>query len=138
MNVRQPGSARVVSLVLMPIFLAGCTMQWKPTTLSPQNVVRYARPDSLRVTLTDGSRLIATQPAIVGDSLFYGARTSDPTEGRRNDRPAIPLSEIATLETIKVGGVGVTLGYVGFALVAVGFVAFAAFYVALSASPPFQ
>ena len=53
------------------IFYLSCTActSWRPDTLTPQAVVQ-GRPQSLRVTRKDSSRVVLTTPQLQGDTIL--------------------------------------------------------------------
>lgn len=61
---------RIIACVLLPSYLAAC-MQWEVQEATPQQVVAQERqPDSIHVTLRDGSWVVLEHPEISGDSLI--------------------------------------------------------------------
>ncbi len=59
---------RVLSSILLPVYLSSCT-SWQVQPVSPEQVVTEDQPSKIRVTLTDSSELEMEQPRIVGDTL---------------------------------------------------------------------
>ncbi len=59
---------RILSCILLPVYLSSCT-SWQVQSVSPEQVVEEDQPSQIRVTLTDSSELEMEQPRIVGDTL---------------------------------------------------------------------
>ena len=61
---------RFIVCVLLPVHLAACTM-WRSQEVTPQTLIASVQPDDkVRVTLSDGSWVILSEPMISGDSLL--------------------------------------------------------------------
>ena len=71
MSTKTPMVRRVVSgflLVLLPI-LPACH-SWRPTSASPQQLIREDRPSSVRFTLMNGDTVTVENPTVRNDSIF--------------------------------------------------------------------
>jgi len=96
---------------MLVVFLAGCTT-WRPTTLSPAQVIEDEQPSSVRVTQTDGTSLVLSNPSIASDSIVSVVeervcQTSVVAGGRFNcvdaqARMSIAVVEVASLELRRV------------------------------------
>lgn len=88
---------RVLSSVLLPVYLSSCT-SWQVQSVSPEQVVTEDQPSAIRVTLTDNSKLEMEQPRIVGDTLrgLVKGESSDSLVERD-----VLLVEIATVRIKK-------------------------------------
>ena len=111
---------RVLSSILLPVYLASCT-SWQVQTVSPEQVVTEDQPSKIRVTLTDSSELEMEQPRIVGDTLRGLVKGG--ADGERD----VLLADIATVRVKKTDtgnsvllGLGIAAGV--FAVAAVAFV----------------
>ena len=107
-------TSRILASIMLGLQAGACT-SWKTQPVSPDQVVAR-NPDQVRVTLASGSRIIVTQPTIVGDSLICAAAGSDSTQ-KRARRQAVALSDVRSVEVQRVnagktalliGGVGLT------------------------------
>jgi hypothetical protein len=101
---------------MLGVFLAGCTT-WRPTTVSPKQVIEEEQPSSVRVTQTDGTLLVLSNPSIVNDSIVTVVEErvcqTSVAGGRFNcveaqARMLIALDEVASLELRRVSP-GLTL-----------------------------
>jgi hypothetical protein len=101
--------AGVTGLVLAAWCSSACT-HWKVQSAFPEQVVSR-RPQRVRVTRDDGSRIVLRQPVIVGDTL-YGA----PRSGRvsaASPRPAVALTNVSDVAVRKVNVVSTAARTVG-------------------------
>ena len=117
---------RVLSSVLLPVYLSSCT-SWQVQPVSPEQVVTEDQPSAIRVTLTDSSKLELEQPRIVGDTLrgLVKGESSDSLVERD-----VLLVEIATVR-IKKTDPGRT-AFLGLAIAAI--IGLAAFGVAVGSA----
>jgi hypothetical protein len=93
--------AAVTGLVLAAWASSACT-HWKVQSAFPEQVVSR-RPQRVRVTRNDSSRIVLRRPEIVGDTL-YGA----PRDGRAaagSPRPAVPLIDVSEVAVRRVNAV---------------------------------
>ena len=104
--------------LLVSMMVGGCT-HWKTQPVFPAEYVIARHPPMVRVSRTDGRRVVLHRPAVVGDTM-YGVprnRKADPSTG-----PAVPLSEIDAIAVRRIdpwGTIGVTLGVAAVGAIAV-------------------
>ena len=114
---RFVGGRRVGALLLMTLYLPGCT-KWKVQELAPQEVVATRQPGRMRVTRTDGARVVLEKPALRGDTLVGTTwHQSKPVDVQ------IPLSDVQVVAIRGVDGgatVGLIAGTILALLVAIG------------------
>lgn len=115
---------RPVALLMLMVFLAGCTT-WRPTTLSPAQVIQEEGPSSIRVTRSDGTHVTVTRPVVHNDSiavLEQACQTSSVAGGRFGcrefTRTLVPLGDVAGVEVSTVSGwrTATVLGAIGSAV----------------------
>jgi hypothetical protein len=87
---------RLIVCVLLSIPLTACTM-WQAQEVTPQTLVPSMQPgERVRVTLSDGSWVILSEPTISGDSLLgtieEGEYQGQPLQG--GGWTGIPLDEV--------------------------------------------
>ena len=102
--------AGVTGLVLAAWSSGACT-HWKVLSAFPEQVVSARRPQKVRVTRNDSSRIVLRRPEIVGDTL-YGA----PREGRAgvgSPRPAVALADVSEVGARKMNVVGTAVLAIG-------------------------
>ncbi len=88
---------RVLSSILLPVYLSSCT-SWQVPPVSPEQAITEDQPSKIRVTLSDSSRFEMEQPRMVGDTL------RGLVEGEANDSLVerdVLLADIATLRVRK-------------------------------------
>ncbi len=111
-----------IALSVACTFSSACT-GWHSTSLQPQRFSAEKSPERARLTLSDGARLTAIHPVLVGDSLVW-ADESD--EAPRDSAPSAVLA--SSILQVEVHGVDagrtiillLVLGGVAFALKAIG------------------
>ena len=108
-------SARAV--LILYLLCTACTT-WRPDTLTPQAVVQ-GRPQSLRVTRKDSSKVVLTTPQLQGDTILG--------LGPKKAQVRVPLDSVLLTDT-RHGDGGMTV------LVVVGVLA-ALFAVATAVLP---
>ena len=64
---------RHIPLILLASYLAGCT-SWRAQGVTPQQVINQRHPMRLRVTQTDGMRLVLENPVLLRDSVVGWTR----------------------------------------------------------------
>jgi hypothetical protein len=109
--------AGVAGLVLAAWSSSACT-HWKVQSAFPEQAVSARRPQKVRVTRDDGSRIVLRKPEIVGDTLYGAPRHS--RRGAGSPRPAVALTDVSE---VAVRGVNVA----GTAVIALGTLTLAAF-----------
>ena len=94
-----------IALLVVCTFSSACTA-WRTTSLEPQRFSADTSPELVRLTLSNGTRLTARHPVIVGDSLVW-SHAGEP----RSDsvRTADRVSNIRQVEVRGVDG-GMTIG----------------------------
>ena len=119
-QMRSVTVRRVLSSILLPVYLSSCT-SWQVQPVSPEQVVTEDQPSKIRVTLTDSSELEMEQPRIVGDTLRGLVKGGADDSLVERD---VLLADIATVRVKKTDatksvllGVGILAG-VAVALVA--------------------
>ena len=60
---------RPLALLMLAVFLAGCTA-WRPTTIAPPQVVEEEEPSRVRVTRWSGERVTMSNPQVRADSII--------------------------------------------------------------------
>jgi hypothetical protein len=84
-HCNQAGPARRLGhLLLLSTSLAACS-SWQAQTVSPQQLLVTQHPGKIRVTRTDSSKVVLTDPEIVGDTLYGrdgAARSTKSSAGR--------------------------------------------------------
>jgi len=115
MPIRAYAAAAPAILLSMT---SGCT-HWKTQSVFPADYVIARQPPVVRVSRTDGRRVVLHRPLVVGDTM-YGLprnRKADPST-----RPAVPVSEIDAIAVRRIdpwATVGLTLGVAAVGAVAV-------------------
>ncbi len=74
MSTRSLLARRFIAALLM-VLLTACH-SWRPTTVSPQQLIPEERPSRVRVTLTDGETVTVKDPTMRNDSIV-GVRDAD-------------------------------------------------------------
>ena len=97
--------AGITGLVLAAWCLSACT-HWKVQSAYPEQVVSR-RPQRVRVTRNDSSRIVLRRPDIVGDTL-YGARR-DGRAAAESPRPAVALTDVSEVAVRRVNVVRTAL-----------------------------
>ena len=94
-----------IALLVACTFSSACAA-WHTTSLEPQRFSADTSPELVRLTLSNGTRLTARHPVIVGDSLVW-SHSGEP----RSDaaRTADRVSNIRQVEVRGVDG-GATVG----------------------------
>ena len=101
-----------VALLVACAFSTSCTA-WRIIPLQPQRFSADTSPERVRLTFSDSTKLIASHPVLVGDSLVWvdwgGANSRDST------RSAVLTSSIQRAEVhgADTGGTIVLLVFVG-------------------------
>jgi ferric-dicitrate binding protein FerR (iron transport regulator) len=90
-------------LLALSCLLNGCT-SWKTQEVAPATYIQSNRPERVRLTLQDSTRLTLQTPTAVGDSII-GTFPKDST------RHAVPVSEVRSFEARRPSA-GKTVGLV--------------------------
>jgi len=102
---------RPIAYLLLLCYLPACTSWHIERGISPERVIATQRPDTVRVTRLDSSRIVLVQPRIVpGDSV---------TAIHNGYRARLALSDITQLETKRWNAVATVGGAVGISVVTV-------------------
>ena len=96
---------QAIALLVACTFSSACAA-WHTTSLEPQRFSADTSPELVRLTLSNGTRLTARHPVIVGDSLVW-SHSGEP----RSDsaRTADRVSNIRQVEVHRVDA-GATIG----------------------------
>ncbi len=86
------GRYRPVMLALLVLHLSACT-SWQPTFLSPPQVIEEEEPDRVRITRSDGDRVIIRNPEVRADSIAGSMNEA----GSRTEM-SVPISDIQWFE----------------------------------------
>jgi len=114
--VTQLISTTRTSFLLATILSGTACQTWRIESLTPEAVLATHHPAQVRVTRTDGSRIVVNQPVLRVDSLSGAI----PRHGKKEDI-RIPLADIQQVATRRFSA-GKTLG-LGVGLVAGGLMA---------------
>lgn len=90
--------AGITGLVLAAWFSSACT-HWKVQSAFPEQVVSR-RPQKVRVTRNDSSRVVLRRPEIVGDMLYGALRDGRTAAG--SPRPAVALTDVSEVAVRRV------------------------------------
>jgi hypothetical protein len=112
----QPIPTTRTSFLLATILSGTACQTWRIESLTPEAVLATHHPAQVRVTRTDGSRIVVNQPVVRVDSLSGAV----PRHGKQEDI-RIPLADIQQVATRRFSA-GKTLG-LGVGLVAGGLMA---------------
>jgi hypothetical protein len=111
---------RPLAAILLSLQVASCT-SWRVASVSPAQLIAEEQPAKIRVTRSDGTRLVLHQPSVQGDSLVgsHAAGIAGP------DRAVALVDVTAVARRRGDTGRTVLLG-VGVAALLAGTIAFAA------------
>jgi hypothetical protein len=90
--------AGVTGLVLAAWCSSACT-HWKLQSAFPEQVVSR-RPQKVRVTRNDSSRIVLRRPEIVGDTVYGALRDGRTAAG--SPRPAVALTDVSEVAVRRV------------------------------------
>jgi len=99
---------RVIALLVVCTLPNACTA-WHTTSLQPQRFSADSSPERARLTLSDGTRVTARHPVIVGDSLVWANGSGEAP--RDSTRSAVLASSIRSVQVRRVDA-GLTIGLV--------------------------
>ena len=85
---------KLIAALLLAVHLTGCH-SWHTATMSPAEVITDEQPSTVRVTLTDGTRLTVDDPTIQNDTIGG----------------VVALSDVRTIE-VRRFSIGKTVGLV--------------------------
>ncbi len=123
---------RVLSSILLPVYLSSCT-SWQVQSVSPEQVVTEEQPSQVRVTTTDQSDVVLAAPRVSGDNLlglgdrnvsWAGSAYAVSDTGSALEIPLADISRLAVKKTNTTNSVLLGLGIAAgvFAVAAVAFV----------------
>ena len=90
--------AGITGLVLAAWSWSACT-HWKVQSAFPEQVVSR-RPQRVRVTRNDSSRIVLRRPEIVGDTLYGATRNGRAAAG--SPRPGVALTDVGEVAVRRV------------------------------------
>ncbi len=111
---------RVVSAILLPVYLSSCT-SWQVQSVSPEQVVEQEQPSQVRVTTTDQSEVVLEAPRVAGDNLlglgdrnvsWAGSAYAVSDTGSALEIPLADISHVALKKTDATKSVMLVLGIV--------------------------
>ena len=94
---------RPFALLMLVLYLGACT-SWRPSTVSPRQLIEEEQPGAVRVTTTDGTRVLLREPSIEADSISYvsldlAAAPPGGIAGQvRTEGLKIPLSQVSEID----------------------------------------
>ena len=108
---------RSIALPFIVLLAGGCT-QWQPTQITPQRYIEQEQPSKVRLTDASGTRLIALDPTIAGDSVAFRisqrecrmvSLTSERTCDRVDSWHQMPLIDVRVLERARIHPASIVL-----------------------------
>jgi hypothetical protein len=107
---RRLGLVLTTAVLVTCTFSSACTA-WHTTALEPQRFRADSSPERARLTLGDGTRLTATHPVLVGDSLVWaaGSRVS-PGDATRSTLPARDIQKVEVRRVDAPRTIGLLVG----------------------------
>ncbi len=118
---------RVLSSILLPVYLSSCT-SWQVQPVSPEQVVEEEQPSQVRVTTTDQSEVVLEAPRMSGDNLlglgdrnasWAGSAYAVSDTGSALAIPLADISHVAIKKTNTTNSVLLGLGIAAGAFVVV-------------------
>jgi hypothetical protein len=98
-----------IALILVAGSLSGCIgsslKSWRVQPPPPANVVTQQHPKRIRVLRADSTKIVLSNPSIIGDSLV--------AVDAANRRFSLSLTQVAQVEVEKTDGGKVTFAVVG-------------------------
>ncbi len=117
---------RVLSSILLPVYLSSCT-SWQVQSVSPEQVVEQEQPSQVRVTTTGQSEVVLAAPRVSGDHLlglgdrnvsWAGSIYAVSDTGSALEIPLADISHVALKKTDATKSVLLGLGIVAGIIVA--------------------
>ena len=103
---------RSIACALLLCYLPACTSWHVHEGVSPLQFISTERPRVVRLTRTDGSRMVLAQPQIAAGDSLVGVRSGV--------RSGVAVSDVTQVATSRVSA-GKTIGlFLGLSVVAVG------------------
>jgi hypothetical protein len=109
----RPAARRLSALVLLALYSSGC-MSWRSEPVSPAQLIAGQKPDVVRITRTDSSRVVIRSPSVQGDTLY--GQLDSAQSGNPAARVGIPLAEVGEIATRRSDPTKTTLLGVGIAV----------------------
>jgi len=105
----------VIALFVTCTFSSACTA-WHTTSLQPQRFSADTSPERARLTLSDGTRLTARHPVLVGDSLVWAQTTAEaPSDSARGATLTSSIRRVEVRRVDAVRTIGLLIGLGGVA-----------------------
>jgi hypothetical protein len=98
---------RPIALFLLVVFLGGC-VTWRPTTVSPRQVIEEEQPSRIRVTHMSGEITVVSDPGVVNDSIVFLQEPCPAGVVAVEGRPCGPVVALADVRTLEVRQVSAT------------------------------
>ncbi len=119
---RSGPARRFGRLVVLTTALAACS-SWQTQGVSPQQLLVTQHPGKIRVTRTDSSKIVLTDPEIVGDTL-YGRDTGAGSITSATRREGVALGDVGHVSLRRKDPVatGMLIGVPAAALIGAGLV----------------
>lgn len=108
--------APTIALLVTCTFSSACTA-WHTTSLEPQRFRADSSPARARLTLGDGTRVTATHPVLVGDSVVWATGSgASPGDSARSAMPTrdIRKVEVRRVDALRTIGLLVGMAAAGF------------------------
>ena len=93
MSTRTPLARRVIAALLL-VLLTACH-SWRPTTVSPQQLIPEEQPSPVRFTLTNGETVTIKDPTMRNDSIVG---VTDADGALRTSAVGVALRDVRLLE----------------------------------------
>ena len=100
MSKRTPLARRVIAALLM-VLLTAC-QTWRPTFVSPQQLIPVERPSSVRATLRSGEEVTLENPTVRNDSIF-GVTDAGVVGVASEDLGLLEVRRVSILRSIGLG-----------------------------------
>jgi hypothetical protein len=106
------------------LFLLSACMGWRPEPTTPAYLITNQKPDVVRLTRSDSSRLILREPMVDGDTVY--GRPQANLEADPEERIAIPLADVTSIATLHTDPTRTTLLVAGAAVATFSILCFGA------------
>ena len=108
--------------VLLSTSLAACS-SWQTQSVSPQQLLVTQHPGKIRVTRTDSSKVVLTDPQISGDTL-YGGRAGAGSITSAAHREGVALGDVGNVAVRRKDAfaTGMLIGVPAAALIGAGLI----------------
>jgi hypothetical protein len=118
MDKGLPRRRRLRWSLMTATYVCACT-HWQVQSVSPQQVLETRKPQKIRVTRTDRTEVVLSQPTIVSDTL-YGISAGSPRGTNQPLGEGIALADVSRVAIRRVDPVRTTALVVGSAVVVAG------------------